>query len=380
MEENIQNNLEEEIEEEEEELDHNALFNISSWGIDLSWRELILMYKDNELVKPELQRHYVWKKKEASRFIESILLGLPIPSIFLANTEDNQKLIIDGYQRIMSVYDYVEREKFGNEETIFKLTNSPAIHERWRGKSFKELDIADQRKIKSTSVHGIIFEQKYPKNDDSLYQIFERINTGGQKLLSQEIRHCVYHGRFNDFLIDLNNSQIWREMYGTQEVDQRMQDIELILRYFTIRQETILYSDKQKITMKQELNRYMEMGNNFDSNELQKMKEDFLKCLEWIKKVFGQYAFVNTRKTTPMTKKINRTIFESLMIATSLYLKDGDLEPTDAKNKLHALLSNNDFQNLISIRTTHCKSIRKKVKYILVHVYEVQNCKISETK
>ncbi|UVD79372.1 DUF262 domain-containing protein [Myroides albus] len=66
------------------------------------------MYEEDELLKPELQRYYVWEKTEASRFIESILLGLPVPSIFLANTQDDKKLIIDGYQRIMTVYDYVK--------------------------------------------------------------------------------------------------------------------------------------------------------------------------------------------------------------------------------------------------------------------------------
>ena len=87
---------------------NDDLYNITSWGADLAFRELITMYQEEDLLKPELQRKYVWDKSEASRFIESILLGLPIPSIFLANTSDEKKLIIDGYQRIMTVVDYVE--------------------------------------------------------------------------------------------------------------------------------------------------------------------------------------------------------------------------------------------------------------------------------
>ena len=85
--------------EMEDDYSDDSLFNISSWGADLSFRELVSMYNDNELVKPELQRKYVWDKIEASRFIESILLGLPVPSIFLAQS-GSQKLIVDGYQRI----------------------------------------------------------------------------------------------------------------------------------------------------------------------------------------------------------------------------------------------------------------------------------------
>jgi len=93
-------------EESDDSYSNDDLFRISSWGADLSFRELIARYDDNELVKPELQRHYVWDRVEASRFIDSILLGLPVPSIFLAKTPDEKLLIIDGYQRIMTVRDY----------------------------------------------------------------------------------------------------------------------------------------------------------------------------------------------------------------------------------------------------------------------------------
>lgn len=183
------------IEEIQSEIDDDysddSLFNISSWGADLSFRELISMYEEDELVKPELQRKYVWDKVEASRFIESILLGLPVPSVFLAQS-GSQKLIVDGYQRIMTVYDYM-RGIFSTDKKVFRLSNSEKINARWRNKAFSELSTDDQRKIKSTTIHAIIFEQKKPENDGtSLYQVFERINTSGRTLTPQEIRNCVY--------------------------------------------------------------------------------------------------------------------------------------------------------------------------------------------
>lgn len=122
----------------EDDYSDDSLFNISSWGADLSFRELISMYEDDELVKPELQRKYVWDRTEASRFIESILLGLPVPSIFLAQA-GSQKLIVDGYQRIMTVYDYVKRGVFSADGKVFKLSNSEKINRRWRNKAFAEL-------------------------------------------------------------------------------------------------------------------------------------------------------------------------------------------------------------------------------------------------
>ena len=87
--------------EVEDDYSNDDLYNINSWGADLSFRELITMYEEGELAKPEIQRHYVWDKSEASRFIESLLMGLPVPSIFLARHDGEKKLIADGYQRIM---------------------------------------------------------------------------------------------------------------------------------------------------------------------------------------------------------------------------------------------------------------------------------------
>lgn len=156
-----------EIKEEQETYSDDSLFNITSFGTDLSFRELISMYDEGDLEKPELQRHYVWDKKEASRFIDSILLGLPVPSIFLAKTEDDRRLIVDGYQRVMTVYDYVKRGIFGGDGKSFELSKSEVINERWRGKTFRELTDAEQRKIRNTPIHAIVFEQKEPKDDDS---------------------------------------------------------------------------------------------------------------------------------------------------------------------------------------------------------------------
>ena len=214
------------INEEEESFSNDDLFNINSWGADLSFRELISMYNENDLVKPDLQRKYVWSIEEASRLIDSILLGLPIPSIFLAKKEEKRlifvrmrirgdnvnirtdrliirtikeekRLIIDGYQRIKTVYDYVTGifEKNGK---VFKLANSKIINERWRGKAFVELSEDEQRRIRNTTIHAIIFEQKKPCNDSGMYQIFERINTSGRTLSSQEIRNCIYYGNYNN--------------------------------------------------------------------------------------------------------------------------------------------------------------------------------------
>ena len=159
------------IEDEEKSYSDDDLYNISSWGADLSFREIVSMYEDGDLLKPELQRKYVWSKLEASRFIDSILLGLPVPSVFFAKEKNETKLIVDGYQRIMTVHDYI-KGIFSQDNKVFKLSNTDAINSRWRGKSFGELTVEEQRRIKTTTIHAIIFEQKKPENDTGMYQIF----------------------------------------------------------------------------------------------------------------------------------------------------------------------------------------------------------------
>ncbi len=143
--------------EVDDDYSDDDLYNINSWGADLSFRELVQRYKDGDLLKPEMQRNYVWDKVEASRFIDSILLGLPVPSVFLAKTRDEKMLIVDGYQRIMTVYDFIETGIFRTDGKLFRLTNSEKINTKWRGKAFNELSDTEQRKIKSTTIHSIIF-------------------------------------------------------------------------------------------------------------------------------------------------------------------------------------------------------------------------------
>lgn len=276
---------------------NDDLYNINSWGADYSFRELISMYQDGDLVKPELQRKYVWGKPEASRFIDSVLLGLPIPSIFLAKTPDNRMLIIDGYQRLMTVYDYV-RGIWSGDEKVFKLSNIPEkINYRWKNKAFSELLDSEQRKIKTTTIHAIIFEQKAPNDGDtSLYQIFERINTSGRSLLPQEIRNCVYQGNLNSLLFELNENTNWRALFGNDVEDQRMRDLEYILRFFALNTDFIFENERSSISLKKYLNEFMGNSDNNTQTAIDRYRDNFNFCISCIYTNIGENAFSNCRQ------------------------------------------------------------------------------------
>ena len=353
----------------------DSLYNINSWGADLSFRELITQYDEGDLLKPELQRNYVWDKSEASRFIDSILLGLPVPSIFLAKTPDQKMLIIDGYQRIMTVHDYV-KGIFSKDGKVFKLTNSEKINKRWRGKAFSELAHAEQRKIRTTTIHCIIFVQVHPKdNDTSMYQIFERINTSGRTLLPQEIRNCVYQGPFNTLLIELNNETSWRRLYGLERPDPRMRDMEFILRYLALDSEEFRQVDAKRISLKKFLNEFMGAKRSHDPNVLKQREEKFLQTIRFIAEHIGVQAFHNISPKDPhkLVKKFNPTIFDSIMLATSSVLRRGmDIASLgNLEERRLALLQNDEYQDLIRVRTTSVLRIWQRISLATQYLYGV---------
>lgn len=350
--------------EDEDYYSDDDLFSISSWGADLSFRELLDRYKEGELTKPELQRKYVWDKVEASRFIDSLLLGLPVPSIFLAKTQDEKLLIVDGYQRIMTVNDYV-RGIFSTDEKVFKLTRSERINERWRGKAFAELNDVEQRKIKNTTIHAIIFVQDKPvTGNTSLFQVFERINTSGRTLLPQEIRNCVSQGKFNGLLFELNKIQQWRDMYGLPVEDIRMRDLEFILRFFALSSDSMRMEQKEGISLKRFLNVFMDLHKDPTDEEMSIYRSRFTNAITFLHNTFKNAAFHNLSSTHPdrLVAKFNPTIFDSIMIATDFALLRGEANlPADSEAARRRLLSDEAYRAAITKETMRVASIRTRI-------------------
>ncbi len=360
--------------EQDDDYSDDDLYNINSWGADLSFRELITMYKEEDLIKPELQRHYVWDKAEASRFIESILLGLPVPSIFLANQpRSDKRLIIDGYQRIMTVYDYVQRSVFSGDDKVFKLSNSKKINQKWRNKTFSELSEAEQRRLKNTTIHAIIFEQKHPKNDDtSLYQIFERINTSGRTLFAQEIRNCVYQGEFNTQLINLNQNQNWRALFGMSPVDSRMRDMEYILRFLALATDDIRNQKVKQISMKKYLNDFMGNADSRNQDILKTRGDIFINTINYIFNNIGVDAFknVSSKDHEKVVDRFHPTIFDAIAVATALSLNmNPNMVTNNLKEKRINLIQDKDFNKYISTRTTDVDHIKGRINLAMKYLY-----------
>ena len=227
---------------------------ISSFGIDFDVEGLVRRLKKDDIYVPDFQRNFVWSHRESSQFIESLLLGLPVPGVFLAKDRSSQKLmIIDGQQRLKSLQffygGFFKPDPKKKKQQVFDLVQ---VQPQYIGRTYETLDEDDQRRLDNAVIHATIIKQESPdeEEDSSLYYVFGRLNSGGRKVTAQEIRTAVYGGALVDLLEKLNGGATWRTLFGKESV--RLKDRELILRFLA------LYDDAESYErpMEEFLNRF----------------------------------------------------------------------------------------------------------------------------
>lgn len=205
-----------------EDLDEHVplRYSITSYGADYPIDSLVSRLNSDAIYVPKFQRGFVWNMKRASRFIESLLLGLPVPGIFLARESETQRLIvIDGQQRLKSIQFFYEGFFPGaspDKWREFRLDlNTPGISNNFHASSYKSLSDEDRRHLDDSIIHATIIKQDEPSDgQSSVYSIFERLNTGGMSLSPQEIRASIFHGQFSNLLEVLNKNTYWRALFG----------------------------------------------------------------------------------------------------------------------------------------------------------------------
>jgi uncharacterized protein with ParB-like and HNH nuclease domain len=203
-------------------------------SFDISVKELVSMSEEDIIdVAPEYQRQFRWPEENQSRLIESVFLGIPVPSLFMAANRDGSWELIDGVQRLNSLIHFVgtdkQLEKFGFKEPL--TLSGLEVLDEYNGCTFTELPQTLRLKF---SLRPMKVTTLSDKSDLKVrFDLFERLNTGGIKLTDQEIRACVFRGQFNDFLSELAKSEHFnavvnlpapKQQDGTKE--------ELILKFF----------------------------------------------------------------------------------------------------------------------------------------------------
>jgi len=263
------------------------------------------MVDDGDIIpNPDYQRDYVYNPNQASRLVESILMGIPIPTIYLCQEEDNSYSVIDGQQRITSFVRYLKNE--------FALTGLLELNDL-NGMCFKDLPKEIQKKLKSSSLSTISLLKQ---SSDLKYEIFARLNQGAVKLNPQELRNCIYRGTFNKMLDDIatNNSHLQSLFHDD---NNRKSYQERILRFFALRN----YQD-YKSSMLKTMNSYMEQHKNDGPDDIKAAKDLYSNTIDIIKQVLGDNAFMAfDRSKGTILEKFSGSVYDSIVIPFSFFSK-----------------------------------------------------------
>lgn len=294
---NINNNdiwWEDEIDEESG--DKIKIYDLITYPSDFTVSTIYEKLNNGSIAIPPFQRNYVWDIKQASKLIESLIIGLPVPQMFFF--EENEKsLIIDGQQRLLTIFYFmhgripkqnkraslrktiIERGDL-NEELLsdneyfvdfkLKLSNNDELN----GLSFEKLD-KYKEKFKSRPIRIIHIKQLAPNEQDresSMFEIFDRLNTGGSNLSDQEIRMNVHYSNFYKMIDEVNLNPIWRKLLGKEELDLRFKDFEILLRYFAVANSF----DEYKSNMKIFLNNFSYKAKSFSEEKIENLKNEFI--------------------------------------------------------------------------------------------------------
>jgi Protein of unknown function DUF262 len=303
---------------------------ISSYGADYTVDGLVKRMREGSVYVPEFQRGFVWDVKDASRFVESLLLGLPVPSIFLSKEADTGKLlVVDGQQRLLSLKYFYD----GIWEPTKREFSLRGVDRTFEGRTYRGLRDEDRRRLDDAILHVTVFKQDEPSEDLSgIYQVFERLNSGGKKLTPQEIRSAVHHsGGMRELLRDLNKNVEWRAIYGPE--DGRMRDQELVLRFLAFYYD----GDHYKSPLVTFLNSFMGRHKRLDKVLAEEMRNVFSQAIHVIHQTVGLSAFRPVRA-------LNAAVFDSVMVGLARRLGKGPVrDPAAVKTKYEGLLRNQEF-------------------------------------
>jgi hypothetical protein len=264
--------------------------------------ELVSRKWERKLIEmPDFQRKYVWKSEQQSLFIESILLNFPLPPLYINKDAKGKYIVVDGRQRITTLRRFIKDE--------FRLQNLKAFP-KLNGKNFsdlKNLDIDYQSKIEDKKLLVYLIQPSVPLA--MVYDIFNRINTGGTQLARQEIRNCIYLGKSTEFLKKLASNNIFKDAIDNGISDNRAKDQEAILRLISFQ----IFD--YKLDYKNSMNDFVEgamkfINSNLSEYELIEIENSFTKAMKYTLQYFGKKNFrIPTNETRG---RINIAIFETV--------------------------------------------------------------------
>jgi len=329
-------------------------YEIATYPADFTLQVLHNKWRNGEIQIPEFQRQFVWTQVQASKLIESFLLGLPVPSVFFYTERRTEKLlVIDGQQRLKTVFYYFDGyfgEEIRGRRPVFRLVGLNE-RSRWYNKSFEDLQTTDEasaNRLRNAVMRSFVVKQLDPNDDTSVYHIFERLNTGGTLLAGQEIRNCVYAGTFNELLKSLNQLKDWRQVFGMTAVNRRMRDVELILRFFALYDDLKAYQKP----MKEFLSSFMRKHQHDEARELTRFESLFKETVNRVLEHLGPKPF-------HVRAGLNSAVFDAVFVGIAGMRRS---MPSDLKKKYLRLLGDKEFNTLTTSGTTDVDTIKRRIE------------------
>lgn len=366
-------------ENEEKEKTELRRYQINSYAVDRAIETLIKWKQKGKMIVPEFQRDFVWTYGNCCRFIDSVLLNLPIPNIFVFKTLEEgveKYILVDGMQRVTTLEQFYNGVwEQGNKTRKFKINIKSS---NWYNKAFSDLEDDDKEFFLDYSLSVMIFETSANSETEAnnvIFSVFERINTGSDKLTEQEIRNTIFQGECLTKLKELSeNNQSYINLIDLDKsIQKRGKNIEFLLRILTYyeiletnNRGSIYLIDgvgESKITTSKTvmLNNYLSYANSGKIEYISKLN-DIVEALEIINNVSSDAFYSVKRDKSGIGAKVHQIFSEALVIAIIKNNFKVNISPEEFnKNKIELWKSEEYFYTTFTEKTTEPNNVAKRI-------------------
>ncbi|MFJ5263603.1 DUF262 domain-containing protein [Streptomyces sp. NPDC088387] len=298
------------------------------------------------------QRGLVWKKKQMDRFIESILLGYPVPGVFLVELTDRRYLVLDGQQRLTTLQAF-KHGKYWSTRGASKFSLR-YVGDEFKGHTYANLEAKSQRLFDNTFIQATIVVPKGAEGKRGIYSLFERINSGGTNLKPQQIRVALYAGATVNFVRDLNQDSNWRSLFGPHNRD--LKDHELILRAISLMPSAQGFHNFRP-PMATFLNNYLGVHQEQLPPDADGIRMRFSRAAQLLNQARGRDA-LRIRGT-----QVNAAHTDAVLVGLMTALKEKEgLTSDDVDSALSVLLTSTRYQLAVSESTSHSEQVSARIR------------------
>ncbi|HDX8358356.1 TPA: DUF262 domain-containing protein [Aeromonas hydrophila] len=325
---------------------------LSADRLDMSFGELMNMYTNNELViDPEFQRLFRWDISQRTKFIESLLLGIPIPSIFVAEDSDGKWEIVDGLQRLSTILSFFGMLKHTPDKNNW-IMDSGDVVEGLKGLSITSFPLKFQLNIKRSVCR--IEVVKWDSDYDMRYELFNRLNTGGSPLTDQEIRNCIFRGisaDFTDLIKKLAADKDFVELIQpTEKQAGELYLDELVLRFFS------LFKNHSSISknLSESMTDYMRSATKKEINY--KSKTRVFKRVVKVLKPIGRTAL--SSRNGQFSTSLYDGVFNGIAEYIDMY---ETLSVNEINDRIEVLKNDDEFKKASGVASNYKERVKKRI-------------------